>query len=47
MLQGMGLKTDIDLEKLVQASQSIAAALGRALPSRYLQAHLAQDLRKS
>jgi Isopropylmalate/homocitrate/citramalate synthases len=42
MLNGMGLKTGVDLEKIVQASGTISAALGRALPSRYLQAHLAK-----
>ena len=40
MLNGMGVETGIDLEKIVAASQGISAALGRALPSRYLQAHL-------
>lgn len=42
MLHGMGITTGVDLEKLVQASKSISEALGRALPSKYLQAHLAQ-----
>lgn len=42
MLNGMGLETGIDLEKVIQASQSISDALGRALPSKYLQAHLAK-----
>jgi len=42
LLQGMGIQTGVDLDKIVQASLGIASALGRALPSRYLQAHLAQ-----
>lgn len=46
MLQGMGHDTGVDLEKIVAASQGIASALGRSLPSRYLQAHLAQCARK-
>ncbi len=47
MLNGMGLSTGLDLEKIVRASQGIAAALGRPLSSRYLQAHLAQASRCS
>ncbi len=47
MLHGMGHETGIDLDKVVAASRGIAAALGRALPSRYLQAHLAQCARKA
>ncbi|KAB2843201.1 hydroxymethylglutaryl-CoA lyase [bacterium] len=47
MLHGMGHETGIDLEKIVAASQGIAGALSRALPSRYLQAHLAQCARKA
>jgi hydroxymethylglutaryl-CoA lyase len=38
MLQGMGIETGIDLNKLVTASKGIAKALGRILPSKYLQA---------
>jgi isopropylmalate/homocitrate/citramalate synthase len=37
MLQGMGIETGVDLQKVVQASQTIAKALNRVLPSRYLQ----------
>ena len=47
MMEGMGIETGIALEKVVAASQIIAQALGRQLPSRYLQAHLAQAARKS
>jgi len=38
MLDGMGVDTGIDLEKVTVASRQMEAALGRRLPSRYLQA---------
>jgi len=38
MLDGMGIDTGVDLAKVVEASRFIARALGRELPSRYLQA---------
>jgi hydroxymethylglutaryl-CoA lyase len=38
MLDGMGLETGVSLDKMVEASRFIARALGRELPSRYLQA---------
>ena len=38
MLHGMGVETGVDLAGLVGASRALAARLGRALPSRYLQA---------
>jgi len=38
MLDGMGVETGIDLEKITAASRQMEAALGRRLPSRYLQA---------
>jgi hydroxymethylglutaryl-CoA lyase len=37
MLDGMGIETGVDLAKVVEASRFIARALGRELPSRYLQ----------
>jgi isopropylmalate/homocitrate/citramalate synthase len=37
MLEGMGVQTDISLEKVVEASLFISYSLGRPLPSRYLQ----------
>ncbi|HEX5035357.1 MAG TPA: hydroxymethylglutaryl-CoA lyase, partial [bacterium] len=43
MLKGMEIETGIDLDKVVQASQIIAQALNRVLPSRYLQAALSQN----
>jgi hydroxymethylglutaryl-CoA lyase len=38
MLHGMGIETGVSLEGVAAASHAIAARLGRALPSRYLQA---------
>jgi hydroxymethylglutaryl-CoA lyase len=38
MLDGMGIETGIDLAAVARASLSLAARLGRTLPSRYLQA---------
>jgi hydroxymethylglutaryl-CoA lyase len=38
MLHGMGIETGVDLDRVVAASRALAPRLGRALPSRYLQA---------
>jgi isopropylmalate/homocitrate/citramalate synthase len=38
MLHGMGIETGVDLAAVAGASRALAARLGRALPSRYLQA---------
>jgi isopropylmalate/homocitrate/citramalate synthase len=38
MLHGMGIETGVDLAAVAGASRELAARLGRALPSRYLQA---------
>ena len=38
MLHGMGIETGVDLPKVVAASRAVGQALGRPLPSRYLQA---------
>jgi isopropylmalate/homocitrate/citramalate synthase len=38
MLHGMGIETGVDLARVVAASRAVAARLGRALPSKYLQA---------
>ncbi|MFO1519007.1 MAG: hydroxymethylglutaryl-CoA lyase [bacterium] len=38
MLNGMKIQSGVDLDKLVAASQQMARALNRSLPSRYLQA---------
>jgi len=40
MLQGMGIKTGVDLDKLVGISGRLGAQLARELPSKYLKAHL-------
>ncbi|USG67541.1 hydroxymethylglutaryl-CoA lyase [Brevibacillus ruminantium] len=42
MLHGMGYETRIDLEKLTEAGAYIQKLLGRVLPSKVLQASLAQ-----
>jgi hydroxymethylglutaryl-CoA lyase len=39
MLNGMGVETGVSLEGVVRASHAVSQALGRGLPSRYLQAH--------
>jgi hydroxymethylglutaryl-CoA lyase len=38
MLQGMGIETGVDIEAVAAISRAMAPRLGRALPSRYLQA---------
>jgi len=38
MLEGMGIRTGVDLEAVAAASRRIGTRLGRILPSRYLQA---------
>ena len=38
MLHGMGVETGVDLAAVAAASRALGARLGRALPSRYLQA---------
>lgn len=40
MLQGMGIETGVNLQKLLEASKFIAKALNKVLPSRYLQSIL-------
>ncbi len=40
MLQGMGIRTGVDLDKLVAISARLGGYLGRELPSKYLKAHL-------
>jgi hydroxymethylglutaryl-CoA lyase len=39
-LHSMGIDTGIDVDKLIFASQRIAASVGHELPSKYLKAHL-------
>ena len=38
MLHGMGIETGVSLDGVVAASRSLAASIGHALPSKYLQA---------
>ncbi len=40
MLQGMGVETGVDLDKLVSISARLGGQLARELPSKYLKAHL-------
>mgnify|MGYP002619755936 CR=1 FL=1 len=40
MLHGMGVKTGVDLDKLVGISARLGAQLARELPSKFLKAHL-------
>ncbi|MBC8069701.1 MAG: hydroxymethylglutaryl-CoA lyase [Deltaproteobacteria bacterium] len=45
MLQGMGVRTGVDLDKLVAISSRLGGYLGRELPSKYLKAHLGHSAR--
>ena len=45
MLNGLGIRTDVDLERLADASSRIAARLDHRLPSRYLAARRASRAR--
>ncbi len=45
MLHSMGVKTGIDLDKLVEASRLAASFVGHELPSKYLKAHLGKRAR--
>ena len=45
MLNGLGIRTDVDLERLADASSRIAARLDHRLPSRYLAARRATRAR--
>ncbi|WP_323137462.1 hydroxymethylglutaryl-CoA lyase [Paraliomyxa miuraensis] len=40
MLQGMGVETGVDLDRLVAISARLGGQLARELPSKYLKAHL-------
>lgn len=44
MLNGMGIETGVDLERLVEATQLIAQALDRPLPGKYFQAATAKKM---
>jgi hydroxymethylglutaryl-CoA lyase len=45
MLHAMGVKTGIDLDKLIEASRQAATFVGHELPSKYLKAHLGKQAR--
>jgi len=40
MLSGMGVKTGVNIDKLVEVSSNLSSHLARELPSKYLKAHL-------
>ena len=40
MLQGMGVDTGVDLDRLANLSARLSGVLGRELPSKYLKAHI-------
>jgi hydroxymethylglutaryl-CoA lyase len=40
MLHAMGVDTGVDLDRLVECSQRVAALVGHELPSKYLKAHV-------
>jgi hydroxymethylglutaryl-CoA lyase len=42
MLDGLGVRTGVDLEALVNASRFIEPHVGHALPSRYYRARVSQ-----
>ncbi|MCA9717114.1 MAG: hydroxymethylglutaryl-CoA lyase [Myxococcales bacterium] len=46
MLQGMGTRTGVDLDKLVSISDRLSGHLGKELPSKYLKAHLGHCARQ-
>ena len=45
MLHAMGIETGIDLDKLTEASRTVAAFVGHELPSKYLKAHVGKQAR--
>jgi len=45
MLHSMGVKTGIDLDKLIEASRTASTFVGHELPSKYLKAHLGKQAR--
>ncbi|MFC0561758.1 hydroxymethylglutaryl-CoA lyase [Halalkalibacter alkalisediminis] len=46
LLEGLGAKTGVDLEKLLESAKWIQRKLGRNLPSHHLQLAMAQDHRE-
>jgi hydroxymethylglutaryl-CoA lyase len=45
MLHGMGVRTGIDLDRLVDASRMASTFVGHELPSKYLKAHVGKQAR--
>ncbi len=45
MLDGMGIATGVDLDKLCEASTRVASLVGHEMPSKYLKAHLGERAR--
>jgi hydroxymethylglutaryl-CoA lyase len=45
MLHAMGIRTGIDLDKLIEASRTVGTFVGHDLPSKYLKAHLGKQAR--
>jgi hydroxymethylglutaryl-CoA lyase len=45
MLHAMGVRTGIDLDKLIEASRTASTFVGHELPSKYLKAHLGKQAR--
>ena len=45
MLHAMGIETGVDLDKLTEASRTVAAFVGHELPSKYLKAHVGKQAR--
>ena len=45
MLHAMGVKTGIDLDRLIEASRLASTFVGHELPSKYLKAHLGKQAR--
>jgi hydroxymethylglutaryl-CoA lyase len=43
MLDGLGIRTGVDLEKLLEASAYIEPKVGHSLPSRYYRATRAKN----
>jgi hydroxymethylglutaryl-CoA lyase len=47
MLEGMGVKTGVDIEALVDCSRQVSTWVGHELPSKYLKAHLGEVARSA
>ena len=47
MLEGMGIHTGVNLEKLVDTSRLVASWIGHEMPSKYLKASLGERMRNA